>query len=280
MKDLWLDLELRKDIDDYATLIYAIEKKYPIKHISINNPSINEIKLLNFTIEKFNLNLTPIISGHITEYNLEEDIHESLFLLIEDYNNTDFIHIDLLKKTLIHDYTVFCGGSLTTLSILYTTFDYKPFNAYIQGGFASYHIVEKEFLLKKFKKREKVPSWNLNLDIKATEIMLNSDMDIHFISKNICHNSFVSVNDLSDSNSFFNTVLKNYFLVNKYDSKCMHDLLAFLSIDSDIVTFKPVNLFFTDDDIAKFWSVINVNSKHCISVSYCNTAFLAKILAI
>jgi hypothetical protein len=34
---VWLDLELRKDIDDYMTLIYALQNDFNIKEVSINN---------------------------------------------------------------------------------------------------------------------------------------------------------------------------------------------------------------------------------------------------
>jgi len=297
LKDLWLDLELRKDIDDYATLVFALETKRDIAFLSVNDPSLEEIRLFNYTIEKFGLDLTLIISGEIKEYEGDENIHSSLMELIDGYEKADYIHIDDLSDRALSNYakfdkvtgylkvypiTVFCGGSLTTLSILIERFDNEFLKACIQGGFASYEIVEKEFLLKKFKKRKKVPTWNLNLDIEATRKVLNSSLNISFVSKNICHDSWVSFNDLNDGNSFFNIILKRYFETNSYnsDKKCMHDLLAFLSIESDIVGFKKVNLLFTEDERPKFWSELNNDSTFSISVSFEKKSFIDKIKSI
>lgn len=302
--DLWLDLELREDIDDYATLIYAIENKYNIICLSINNPSIEEIKLFNYTIEKFDLNIPLIISGEITKYSDDKNLHPSLMELIKDYDKVDYEHINVLpinkldldniNHPLRYLYesrfvfvggeieafpiTVFCGGSLTTLSILLDLFkDKNAIKAVIQGGFASYKIVAEKDLLKKFKKRDKVPTWNLNLDIEATKKVLASNININFVSKNICHDSHVDLNDLGSNKSFFNTVLVNYFKDNKYKSKCLHDLLAFLSFNSDIVEFKKVDLLFTDDEIPKFWSELNDDSNISISVAFSKYKFLDKV---
>ena len=305
LNDLWMDLELREDIDDYATLVYAIENKYDIICLSINNPSIEEIKLFNYTMEKFDLNVPLIVSGEITEYPDGKNLHPSLMTLIEGYDKAEYEDISILpidkfdiykrehplryldasrcaysarsNSVEIFPITVFCGGSLTTLSILLETYENHAFKAVIQGGFASYKIVEPENLLKKFKNREKVPTWNLNLDIEATRKVLDSNININFISKNVCHDSWVDLVDLSDKESFFNSVLKNYFKNNKYTNKCLHDLLAFLSFNSDIVEFKKVDLLFTDDERPKFWSELNENSTKSISVAFSKEKFLDKI---
>ncbi len=268
MIKLWMDLELREDIDDYLTLIYAIEKRYDIPYISINNPSLNEIKLVNYTIKKFALDTEFFISGQITDYGNGKDIHPSLMELISDTENITHQHISFLDyNTCLNGFTVFNGGSLTTLSILIKKFGVEAFNATIQGGFASYEIVESEHLLKKFKKREKVPTWNLNLDLKATDYVLESGIQATFVSKNICHNSFISLDDINNHNTFFYEVAEAYFKDNKYPSKCMHDLLAFLTIANDFVGFKPVSILRTDDERPKFWSIERDESNIKISVS-------------
>ena len=77
-KPIWLDLELRKDIDDYMTLIYALDKDVNIQEISIHNPSMKELKLLKNTLNLYKKNIPIIVSGDITEYPEDEDIHSSL----------------------------------------------------------------------------------------------------------------------------------------------------------------------------------------------------------
>jgi hypothetical protein len=277
MSKLWLDLELREDIDDYATLIYAIESGDNIKYLSINNPSIEEIKLFNFTIEKFNLDVDLIISGEVKNYPDKKNIHNILMKLIDGYTNTNYIHIDDLKIDSLNDFIVFCGGSLTTLSILTERFDVSTFKAYIQGGFASYKILNTKDVLKKFKNRDKVPTWNLNLDLEATDKVLNSNLEAKFISKNICHNSWVHTNELSEKDCFFNFVLKEYFNSGKYNDKCLHDLLAYLSINTDIVNFKKIDLLRTNEERPKFWSELNPDSNFSISTSFSIEDFKSKI---
>ena len=65
MFKLWLDLELREDIDDYATLIFSLEKGYNIDAISIHNPSKNELKLLKTTLSDYSVNIPIIITGDV-----------------------------------------------------------------------------------------------------------------------------------------------------------------------------------------------------------------------
>lgn len=278
-KQIWMDLELRKDIDDYITLVFALEQNYNVTEISIDNPSINELKILFITLEELNKqNIKILITGEITKYLINEDVHVSLLNKIKD-NNKDFSDYqeqilftkDYLKNKIIKNKIIFCGGSLKTLSLILEQKNIENNNIerYIQGGYASENIVGIENTLKKFKKREKVPSWNLNIDLLSTDKVLKNDkINMKFISKNICHNSWIGVEDLNNNQSYFNEVLKSYFILNENNKKCMHDLLAFLTIkNKNIVEFKKINLNRTDDENPKWFSTLNNESNKLISIN-------------
>lgn len=270
---IWLDLELKQDIDDYITLLFAIETNKNITEISINNPSINELKLLKFIKEKFNLNIPIIYNGNIINVN-DKDIHIVLLNLIKNIDlnlEKDVIYINkYLEKDLdFSNRIIFCGGSFTTLKTILEKYSNQTITSYLQGGYAGHSIVGDKNVLNKFKNREKVPSWNPNLDIKASDYIIESkNLKAYFISKNVCHNSWMNAEDFINPNSEIYKFLIEYFKVNKYSSKCMHDLVAFASIfNKTFIEFKKVDLFHNNDKLIAWYSILNEKSNKEISIS-------------
>jgi inosine-uridine nucleoside N-ribohydrolase len=275
----WLDLELREDIDDYLTLIYALEQDVNIQAVSIHNPSQNELNLLHKTLSLFNCKAQTVVAGNITEYQSGKDIHPTLMAMSKGgaapaaTHTTLLEYIALLSNTLTDEDrapTVFCGGSLYTLSKLLQCFPDIHWNACIQGGYAGPSLVGEHNTLKKFRRREHAPTWNLNLDLDATEVVIGaSNLSAHFVSKNVCHDAWVDKKDISSSDTLFNRVLYQYFEQSKWDNKCMHDLLAFMTQhDPELVTFKPVTLHHTSDERAKWSSTLSPGSNKAISVAF------------
>lgn len=279
-KPLWLDLELREDVDDILTLIYALERGYNVEVVSIHNPSIKEINLLKYILLLFQSNADIVLNGSESIYDDKKDVNECYFYFSETgsdiHKEIHFID-DYLKSFKPDNIIVFCGGSLNTLSKLVDKFDPKSFEAIIQGGFASYKVVGEENTLKKFKNRERVPTWNLNLDIEATEKVLSSGLKASFVSKNVCHDSFVHKDVFKNKDSVLAIFANKFFEANRFPDKCMHDLLAFMTIDSNIVSFINVDLFHTNEERAKWWSVPNQKSSFKISTSFDKELFLKKI---
>jgi len=146
--------------------------------------------------------------------------------------------------------------------------------AYIQGGYAGIDVVKPENTLKKFRKREAVPSWNLNLDEEATHsIIKNKKAHLKFISKNVCHASIISYEDLENYSGFGIDILKDYFLCHeqKWRKKAMHDVLAFMTIFSDtIVDFEKVSLISITKTgtVTKWKSLKNSESNIEIAVDF------------
>ncbi len=268
----WLDLELREDIDDYLTLVYALEQGFDVEVVSIHNPSINELKLLANTLERFNANTSIVLSGDITDYKPEKDIHNSL---VKHITHTEiptatpliqYIH----ERAEKHSPTVFCGGSLYTLAKLVQCLPECHWEACIQGGYAGPSLVGEENTLKKFKGREKVPTWNLNLDLASTKVVMTAEnLSAKFVSKNICHDAWVHKIEINNNESVFNQTLSDYFQGNKWDNKCMHDLLAFMSLsESSLVSFTPVQLEHTEDGCPKWFSLAAPKSNKQISIAF------------
>jgi hypothetical protein len=221
---------------------------------------MNILKKLNYNDVKL------IISGDITNYDNDKNIHKSLYEYNDIINDktlyiklNDFLNKNIIDKNLI----VFCGGSLYTLSKL---IEKEPYiKAFIQGGYAGSNIIPNEIALKKFRKRESVPTWNLNLDLSSTNYVLkNHKSNLHFISKNICHKSNVTETILKKNNSLFENVLLNYYSLMdlKYRNKPMHDLLAFLAIENKnkLIEFKEVELSHNKEEIPKWRSEFKTNT--------------------
>lgn len=283
VKKLWLDLELREDVDDFFTLIYALENNFPIEVISISEPSINEMKLVNYALTLFNRKDIPFVRvGDITERETKKDLNPFLLSLCSEFEPVEINTLNnFIYDVDIGNMTVFCGGSLMTLGCLTYVFNEYSFEALIQGGFAGEKVVGDENTLKKFKGRDKVPSWNLNIDLESTELVLDYKMVKRFVSKNICHDSFVHKNDLIGVNSIFAKLLRDFFKTNKFPDKCMHDLLALLSVvTDDLIEFIPVDLKCSTEDngaYTKWWSEENLASDVSISKSFDKELFLKLI---
>lgn len=112
---------------------------------------------------------------------------------------------------------VFVGGALTSLSQFIQNHKIKVLC--MNGGFVGCNIVE--YPLKKFEGKRYCRTFNFNMDINATEIILKSKniKDIMLIGKNVCH---------SIKNTKIN-IWKNESILNDFhakDEKRMHDLLA------------------------------------------------------
>ncbi len=284
-KQLWLDLELRKDIDDFITLLFALDnEEAEIKYVSIDSPSIEEIHLLANTLRKHKSNVKIVITGNITQYE-DGNIHDSLLELakkkeFDKFNKNEIIPlkeaIELASNEELQSLTYFTGGSLLTLAEIIKK---EPnIKAFIQGGYAGNNIVPEEIALKKFKKRDTVPSWNLNLNLDATlSVINNKEADLHFISKNVCHASMISSEDTQNYSGQNIDILSKYFADDynkKFKAKAMHDVLAFMTIfdnEENIVQFKKVDLLSipaSENGFSKWKSVINEDSNLSISVSF------------
>jgi inosine-uridine nucleoside N-ribohydrolase len=283
-QSIWLDLELRKDIDDFVTLIYALENKMPVSVVSIHNPSESELKLLGSTLKVIDTKPYIVITGDVTEYEEGEDLTPTLMAMVKGVETPvatplkSFIDSENFPSAT----RIFCGGSLTTLATLLTEKPDVFWDAYIQGGYAGPALMGSN-ALKKFRKRAAVPTWNLNLDIEASDVVLAAkNVKRHFISKDICHDSWVHDDDVKNGTSMVAKLIRTFFDNNNdkaegaFDKKkCMHDLLAFLSMSNkELVEFKEAALVRDNSPRVKWHCETGGESNCVISVAYDKSAFL------
>jgi hypothetical protein len=269
-KNIWLDVELREDIDDFLTLIYALEQNTPVNVVSIHNPSEKELRLLGVTLKRFDSKAVLVVAGEKTDYPPEKDIHTSLYNRIQGVGAPNTVTLaTFLSESPLPGQRFFCGGSLHTLAHVLANDKSVRWHAYIQGGYAGANVVGDHNVLKKFRGREAVPTWNLNLDLTASIAVLSaSNVQCYFISKNVCHNAWVDQRDVNDFPSEFNRVLVDYFAKNRWPNKCMHDLVAFMAMYSDdLIEFAPVTLQHSEDERAKWSSSLCPGSEQSISIA-------------
>lgn len=289
----WLDLELRKDPDDLFALLYALESTPSVDVVSIDSPSTLELVLLNKLKEIYNVNFDVVITGEhsaydsnldvnpiITEmFNLETGGNLPFTIPLNDYIFISDLHVEADKCRI----EFFGGGSLVTLATLIDKAPNKITKAVVQGGFAGVGFAGEENTLRKFKKRkgDAVPSWNLNLNLEASKKVVTAlGVSISFVSKNICHDSWIYHNDVADlkTNSIFIETLKRYLKFVANQKKCMHDLLAYMSLDTpNLITSKPVNLQWDDSTPTKWSSISSPSKKHQISISFDKERYISLI---
>lgn len=250
MKKLWLDLEITEDINNYIALVYALEAKLPISVVSLRNPTFFEYYLVAYTICIYNENISLVINGSIKEKNSVNNetlelISYHINSIIDDCNSKPIFLNDFIKNYPIEKTTVFCGGSLNTLSMLVSKFDNSLFDS----------IVNIENKMK-----------NLSLEEEATNIVLKSKLNINFISNDVFKNFSFSKEDIGFNNNLFNSILNIVLSHNSNSEEYMHNLLALNTFENNsFIDFKKVS-FQKNNDNTKWNLEDNKDSNHKIAV--------------
>ena len=283
-RQIWLDLELKGDIDDILVLLYCLDNNINITAISILNPIKEEIMFINYFIAKYDKNI-PIIVHCDDNIKNRNSYHKLIFKYQKELDDKSLLHINNgnynfviyenqintfnLSRLSKNDIIVFGGGSYTIPYIL-SDLGFKKF--YLQGGYAGSNIVEDKYLIDKFKNKTSNRTWNPFLDINSTKKLIsNKNISIFFISKNICHQLGVNIDLVKEwKNSEYKSFMLEY-LNNSNKFKKIHDLIAFLSIYYDFIDFLPVDIIIKEN---KFSSIINYHSNINISVNWNKETFL------
>lgn len=112
---------------------------------------------------------------------------------------------------------IFCGGAFSKVAnyVMNNKLELLVAN----GGYVGSNIILKELQLKKFRGKEKVRTYNFNLDVISALFVLNSKYinKIILVSKNVCHDMMNTRTILHKDN-----FIKKYNLNN---GKRLHDLL-------------------------------------------------------
>ena len=119
--------------------------------------------------------------------------------------------------------TVFCGGALTKVAKYLE--HYSLDSLVIQGGFVGSNIIKEKDQLEKFKGLEFTRTFNFNMDLAATEKVLNMGPEkvknIILVGKNVCHSEKNTIKDIWNF-EFFKNLQEEY---NIKETKRLHDVL-------------------------------------------------------
>lgn len=165
---------------------------------------------------------------------------------------------------------IFCGGALTKIAefVKVNKLDILVMN----GGFAGDGVVPKEKQLEKFRGRKKIRTYNFNMDVSASLLVLGSDNigEIVLVSKNVCHD------ELNTCPMFHKDVFLSDY--NLDTGKRLHDLLMVkegINILSGLPTackFEKVGIVCDRneevDNMTKWGSYLDENSKISISTEF------------
>lgn len=113
---------------------------------------------------------------------------------------------------------IFVGGALTKLAKYLENNTAKTI--VINGGFVGANIIDKKHELMKFKNKLAVRTYNFNLDVVATQKVINSSnyQKMYLVGKNVCHSILNTTTELWKNESFLNKY-------NLSPQKRLHDLL-------------------------------------------------------
>jgi len=263
MKKIWLDLEIVGDIDDAVTLIFAIETNSNIKAVSLLNPSKEELSFVRYWLDFSKKDITLF-----THYDKKVKNNNKTHPLIMKYQNEDYPVYTLNDVTDTQGYVVLGGGAYTIPNLLRE----KGFDSFVlKGGFAGTNVC-KRTILEKFEDKEKCRSFNPNIDIKATREMIDSQVKIVFISKDICHDSGINIDFVKTINYRYTKDFLLQYLDESTRYKMMHDLVAFLYIiDNTFIETTKVSL---NEDNRQWFSKHSEFSKKEISIDWNKETFL------
>jgi len=163
---------------------------------------------------------------------------------------------------------LFCGGALNKISEFIKTNKIDLLVA--NGGFAGTNIVKKENVLNKFKNKEKIRTYNFNMDIDAALNVISSENinDVILVSKNVCHSELNCIDKIHTDN-----------FLDKYNldkGKRLHDLLMVKEgvnyilgnkMNCEYLNITPVCERKTPDNMSIWGSELNEKSNIKISIS-------------
>lgn len=159
-----------------------------------------------------------LVLNKVLEYVVLDPVPTSL-IGIERVNYLIELGVLFEDNLLDRSEILFIGGALTKVKNALE--EGKSFKLMVMnGGFVGSNIVPEDKQLNKFKDKEFVRTYNLNLDVESSEYVLNhsSIESIYLIGKNVCHDERNTIKEMWKDIDF----IKKYNIKSK---KRLHDLL-------------------------------------------------------
>jgi hypothetical protein len=174
-------------------------------------------------LHKLNLLTYLVCNPHPTD---TEGIHRLYQLRQQNINITPNIPDDTN--------IIFVGGSLTKTAEFLE--NHKINTLIINGGFVGNNIIPNKRALPKFKNHTTMRTYNFNIDVHATDYVLQSDNieRIILVGKNVCHDPQNTKNGIWSTES----LLSDF---NIKPNKRLHDLLMIIegAIRLNLINSKP-----------------------------------------
>jgi len=151
-------------------------------------------------------------------------------------------------------YNIVSGAGLSCVAKYLDKYNTKLNEVVIQGGFAGDSVVPEQYRLAKFAGKETCPTFNLNADIPAAKLVIDTKQ-IHtkrFVSKNVCHGVIYDqemherIRPFRHNNKGLDMLVDGmeFYLNQKNRGKAFHDpLAACVAIDPTIVEFREVEIY-------------------------------------
>jgi len=249
------------DPDDMLTLcMLSHHPKVNLVGITITPGSIQQINLVEDILEMLDKPNIPIgvrSPGHpkscVSEFHYK---WLSKHLSLREYCDSPMLGEDIIAQTIAKykDLKIVSGAGLSCVAKYLDKYNTKLNEVVVQGGFAGDSVVPEQYRLTKFAGRETCPTFNLNADIPAAKLVIDTKQ-IHtkrFVSKNVCHGVIYDqemherIRPFRHNNKGLDMLVDGmeFYLNQKNRGKAFHDpLAACVAIDPTIVEFREVEIY-------------------------------------
>lgn len=184
---LVIETDIGRDPDDFFALCYLISSGANIKLITVSPGDQDQIAFVKFVLKECGLDIPVGFGKKDRDKSSATGVHVEL---LKKYKQPlrmdgDGYGPDLLKE--IYPQTLFAIGPLSSVGP-HVSNGNKFLRATMQGGFLGYNEHSYDVVrLEKFEGIRSVATFNLNGEKKHSQRFIDSNMDIHFVAKNVCH---------------------------------------------------------------------------------------------
>lgn len=188
--NLVIETDIGHDPDDFFTICYLAAIGVKIRAISIVPGDTDQIAFARFVCERLGLDI-PIGASKTSTKLSSGGVHHNL---LKKHNKSLESFVDLTgaeaiaEATSNYDCEFLAIGPATNVGNYLKTFCKSIDRLTMQGGFAPYSLHKPELICDKFIDLETVPTFNMNGDRKAVDLILDSNIcHRQFVGKNVCH---------------------------------------------------------------------------------------------
>jgi inosine-uridine nucleoside N-ribohydrolase len=190
--DLIVETDIGRDPDDFFALLYLVAAGVHIRAITVSPGDQDQIAVARFLCRQVGLDIPVGSARPDREKSSVGGVHVELLKkydwpkrLPPDGHGHQVIR-DTMAKYLEAEWFII-GPMQSVSGYLADGQAPLPRRATMQGGFVGYHLYAPPVRLDKFEGLETVGTFNLNGDVKGSQLYLSKDIPRRFVGKNVCH---------------------------------------------------------------------------------------------